>query len=365
MGKLGDKIRKALGNALASADSAEEPAKFLPTGYASLDFALGGGFMRGRLSEVYGESTVGKSLIVYRTLVRNQMAGGVSGLFNTEEAYTAEFFRLLGGDPNALLLYPNPLDTEQVCLEDVFIKMDDIMSLKQKEGSDEPIVLGWDGIAATIPKACLDVSLNDVNMKYNLARAQAMSNACPRIQTLAARTDTTIIATNQIRESPDPFERQVKRPGGRTYPFFASQWVELRKGATIKAETGDAIGHWIEGTVTKTRLGPALRKFRLPCYTRCEYPHPVFDVPLQPGIHEAEGLWEFLRGTSKQGKGGEDSKIQAYFTMPDGKLAIDSESKGWFQLHAHFGGAKFRRTDFLKVLADTPALGKLPQLEGI
>jgi RecA/RadA recombinase len=369
---LGDKIRKALGNAVADASRTAAAPDVLPSGYASLDYALGGGFQEGRLHEVYGESTVGKSLIVYRVLAKNQARNGVSVLWNNEEAYAASFFRILGGDPDSLLLYPNPDEgevddkgnlREPVYLEDVFTKMQEVMILKLKEKDSTPIVMGWDGIAATLPKACGEVELADANMRYNLAKAMAMSNACPRIHTLAAKTKTTIIATNQIRESIDPFDRKVKRPGGVSWQYLSSSWVEMRKGETIKSEGGEAIGHWIEGIVTKSRLDSALRKFRLPCYTRYDQPHPVYDIPLRPGIHEEEGLWEFLRGSTKKSKDG-DTKQIGYFFMPDGKLVIDSESKGWFILHPHFGGQKFRRTDWLKVLEDHPTLRNLPKIEG-
>lgn len=352
---LGDKLRKALGNAVAKSDRGAEARSTLSTGIPAVDYALGGGIIEGALVEIFGESTVGKSLLQDEVLILNQQRGGCSVKYNTEEAHNPAFFAARGGDPEALIVYPNPDDVEPISVEAVFMSMEKVMLVKRAEASTEPLVLGWDSIASTLPEAVLKEDPDEANMKSHLARAVAMSNCTPRILTLAKRTGTTIIATNQIRESPNPFERNTRTPGGLAWGFYCSQRLELRKGATIKAETGEKIGHWIEGEIVKNRLDSSLRTFRIPCYTRTEFPHPSYEVPLESGIHKAEALWEFYFG-SKKGSG-ETGRHVLYFMLPDGKPVVEaSTKKGFFELHSSFGAKSFRKTDWLAVLSQYPQL---------
>ena len=356
---LASKIRKALGDAVAGASRGAHAPVAIPSGLAILDHALGGGFMEGRLIEIYGESTVGKSLLLDLMLIRTQQRGGVGMKFATEEAHNAKFFEELGGKPKDLLLYPNPESDEEVYIEDVVVTMDNAMVAKQKEKDDEPFMIGWDSIAATLPKAVLSKELEDADMKYNLARAQCMSNACPRLHTLARSTKTTIIATNQIRQSMDKFNHNPTRPGGASYPFYASQWLELRKGAAIKNDNNEAIGHWINGKVTKNRLDSALKPFRLAVYTRYDSPHPIYESPLKAGIHVEESLWEFCHGR-KSSDDEAKSKVIPYFLLPDGKPVLELVEKGWFQMHPSYGGKKFRKSAWLEILEEQPTLKLLP-----
>jgi RecA/RadA recombinase len=363
-GSLKDRMRSALGLAVRDAGKAAEKPPFLPIGIAGIDYALGGGFMWGRLIEVFGESTVGKSLLQDYVLIAVQKLGGVAAKFNTEQAHNPFFFSELGGNGDDLLLYPDPEDAENAekfpFIEDVFIKIDEILSVKLAGGDTEPVAIAWDSIAATMAASVADVSPDKLNMKHNLARAVSLSNCCPRIVYLASQAKAIIMASNQIRESPDAFERDTKTPGGKSWPFYSSQRIELRKGATIKADNGEPIGHWINGKVVKNRLDAALRTFRVPCYTRTDLPHPIYDLPIGPGIHKAEALWEFCLGRKV---GNEDSaKLVPYFYMPDGKPVVEAANQGWYQLHPAFGDKKFRKADWPHVLEEFPALWDLPKV---
>lgn len=363
---LGNKLRKALGSAL---DKSVTSAKltYLPTGIQIIDWALGGGFLEGRLTELIGESTVGKSLLMDVVLIQNQLRGGISVKFNNEEAHNPTFFRELGGDPEELIVrpeHPEELDEapEPLYIENVFIEMEKVMLLQIQEGKGTGLAIGWDSIAATQAQAVATKTLEQVDMKYNLARAQAMANCVPRILNLARSSKAVVIASNQTRESPDPFQRQTRTPGGVTWGFCCSQRVELRKSNTIKSESGERMGHWAVGEVFKNRLAAALRVFRVPIYTRSDLPHPVFEGTLRPGIDRDEALWEFAMG--KKGNGESETNYHPYFVLPDGKPVLTSEGKGWYKLHDFFGyDQKFRKSAWREILEKTPTIRSIPDIQ--
>lgn len=366
---LADRIRKAVSNGVKNATK-RRVNKWMSTGIPPLDHALSGGWERGVLVEIYGESTVGKSLMMDLGLIQNQREGGVSVKFPMEGAHNPEFFGQLGGNDEQLVLYPdlrNDDSPEDVFLEDVVLKMEEFMLMKLgPEASEESLVMGWDSIASTLPKAVEDVDVDALNMKHHLARAVALSECCPRLVRLAQKTGSVILSTNQIREDPSPFAKGggITRPGGRSYPFYASQWVELKKGAAIKADNGEKIGHWIKGEVTKNRLGPAHKTFMLPVYTRTEFGHPIYEGPMLPGIHLVEAMWEFYLGR-KSGKDDEKAKIVPYFLLPDGQSVIQpSDRKGYFKLHPILGSDEsFRKAEWPKIMEAHPELWTLAKRE--
>lgn len=363
---LQDKVRSSLGKKIAQAGAVARPREFIATGIAGIDFALGGGFERGTMVELFGESTVGKTLLMDAVLIKNQQEGGLSVKYDAEHAHHDEFFRRLGGSPDDLIRYPNPEDdgeAAEIYVEDVFITLDEILTLKIQEGDPQHVIAGWDSIAATVAKAVAKISLDKANMKYHLAKAVAMSDACPRIMYLLQKTKAILIATNQTRDSPDPFERETKTTGGKSYPFYCSQRIELVRSNRIKSESGEAIGHWIEGTVIKNRLDASLRVFRVPTYTRSDLPHPEFDMPLEPGIHKLEALWEFCYGRKKTGKDDGPTKIFPYMLMPDQTPIVENGKQGYYVLHKHFGRAKpFRKAAWPEVVAECPSLWDLPKV---
>ena len=359
---LMDKLKEALGNAIAQADEADElRPSFLSTGIAGIDWAGGGGIAEGRMAEVFGPYSVGKSLLISLLMIQNEKRGGVSLLGNQEESFDADFYATLGGDPSKVTVYPNPAETgkkkegktqiQQVYLEDVIDIFQQAMRVKVTSGAVEPLVIGWDGIAASIPKAVDIESPGDHNMKIQLARAFAMSHCSQLLFSLVRQSGTVFVATNQCREGPDPFERETKTTGGKSYPYACTQRVEMDFAATIKNDKGARIGRWVKGTFIKNKAGTPWRSFFVPLYGQFGL-HPIYETPLKPGPHLEEALWAFLAG-HKVGEA-----VQ-YFALPeDGKPYIEScGGGGYYTCHAGLSiPDKFRRADWPKVLADNSKL---------
>lgn len=366
---LKDSLKAALGKAIATADEAEEfRPSFLSTGVAGIDWAGDGGIAEGRLTEVFGPYSSGKSLLISLLMIQNEKRGGVNLLGNQEESFDSDFYSVLGGDPSKVEVYPNPAEmgkkkegkvqVQQVYLEDTIDIFQQAMRIKVTSNSPEPLVIGWDGIAASIPKAVDIEDPSSHNMKVQLARAVALSHCSPLLFSLVRQSGTVFIATNQCRESPDPFERETKTTGGRSYPYACSQRIELDFAATIKNDAGAKIGRWVKGAFIKNKVGVPWRQFFIPLYGQFGI-HPVYETELKPGPHLEEALWSFLAGH----KVGEATQ---YFVLPkDGKPYIEScGGGGYYACHADLGlPNKFRRTDWPKVLADNPKLWEVHKAE--
>jgi RecA/RadA recombinase len=361
---LADRIREKIGKAKAIAGSEDSWVNsFLPSGSIVIDWVLGGGWAQGRLAEIYGPYGVGKSLLLQMALIQNQKLGGLSMLNNPEVDFLPERFISLGGkyDPEneedpGLLVRPDPGDVnaDELYLEHYFEGIQSALDAQLEDKCSTPLAIGIDSIAALKPIKTKKISVSDANMKYQLERAMAMSNCCPVIADRARRAGVPIIATNQCRESPDPYERETKTTGGRAWPYYCSTRLELDNGQFIRTEDKhETLGRWVHATNTKSRFGAFMRQASFPIYLQdCQ--HPIYDVSVKAGVCEEEALWAFYVGITEQ-------KKPARFKMPDGSQAVNTSKPGWYALHADIGDtSNFRRADWVKVLADNPKLWTLP-----
>lgn len=270
-------------------------AEMLPCGVAGIDWILGGGLAYGRLSELFGNFSSGKSYLLYLFLAANQRLGGTSVLFESEFAYDETFYRAVGGVPEDLVVRPARTTQE------VFEGIAEIA--KETSGTQERVAIGWDGIAATGTKHLQDAGMD----KRDMSKAFSMSQGTQYVTDLIGESKIAVIATNQTREKIgedyDPM-RRTHTPGGRAWPFHASQRLELTfRGGMIKQvdssgkETGQTIGHWVRARVDKNKLAPPHMSCDLPFYSFSGEIHPVFASTTRMGIDYAEALLDFYKNS--------------------------------------------------------------------
>jgi RecA/RadA recombinase len=326
-------------------------AEMLPCGIAGIDWILGGGLAYGRLSELFGNFSSGKTYLLYLFLAMNQRMGGVSALFESEFAYDADFYRAVGGDPESLLIRPART------IQEVFDGMAEIAKHVATEGKDEKVAIGWDGIAATGTKHLQDVGME----KRDMSKAAGMSQGTQYITDLIGESQVAVIATNQTREkigddTYDPM-RRTHTPGGKAWPFHSSQRLELEfRGGFIrqfdpKAKDNrgkEPIGHWVRARVDKNKLAPPHLSCSLPFYSFNDEVHPVFGTPTRMGIDYAEALLEFYK----------DSRFR--LVVGEEKRPVISTSGGWYRFDESLEYDKsFHAKDFPSILEERPDLWQL------
>jgi RecA/RadA recombinase len=320
-------------------------AEFLQCGIAGIDWILGGGLAYGRLSEIFGNFSSGKTYLLYLFLAMNQRRGGTSVLFESEFAYNAGFYRSLGGSPESLILRPART------IQEVFDGMADVAKIAC--GKEERVAVGWDGIAATGTKHLQETGM----LKKDMSKSAGMAQGTQYITDLIGESRIAIIATNQTRETigdtPNPMY-QTHTPGGKSWPFHASQRVELSfRGGYItevleengKKEGTEPIGHWVRARVNKNKLAPPHLACDVPFYARDGETHPIYGYKTKMGIDYAEALFDFYKNSR--------------FRINDKPVVFTSGS--WYRLDESFGYDKsFYAKDWPAVLEANPALWQLP-----
>lgn len=326
MSSLADRLAGAFKGNIFKGSSQAFHTKFLPTDIPPIDFALGGGFGFGRVHELYGNFSSGKTMVLYKALIANQKRGGESVLAEAEGAFNPEFFEMMGGDADALHLLP--VDTcEEVF--DAIVKIAKTRQEMQTEAAKKkteppvPVVIGWDSIAATGTKHLMDVGME----KRDMSKALIMSQGAQLIGTLVKECDICVIATNQTREKVGSKDSATHTPGGMAWAFQSSQRIELMYDGGSKTSlicdegSKEELGRWIRGNVTKNKLASPWCRFKLPIYTLPGWIHPEYPGRTTAiGIDVDEALFTFY--------------LDSRFFMPDGQRVLTMPSNGRYLLHA-------------------------------
>jgi recombination protein RecA len=240
-GKLGKGLVLRMGD-----DAACVRAEVIPTGALSLDLALGtGGVPRGRIVEVFGPESSGKTTLIYHVLAEAQKLGGVCAFIDAEHSMDPLYARETGVDTGELL-FSQPDNGEQALeIADVLVR------------SGAVDVVAIDSVAALTPQAELEGQMGDQSLG---AQARMMSQAMRKLAGNLNRTQTLCILTNQIREKVGVvFGPRETQPGGRALKFYATQRIDLRRIETLKSGT-EAIGNRVRAKVVKNKLGPPFRQ---------------------------------------------------------------------------------------------------------
>jgi len=267
----------------------------ISTGSLSLDIALGGaGIPRGRVTELFGPESSGKTTLALHVIASAQRTGGVAAFIDAEHAMDPTWAKKLGVDVSNLLI--SQPDTGEQALE--------IVEMLIRSNSVDVIVV--DSVAALTPKAEIEGEMGDSHMAL---QARLMSQAMRKLTAVINKSKTALVFINQIRMKIGVmFGNPETTPGGRALKFYSSIRIDLRRLTTLKDNTG-AIGSRIRARVVKNKIAPPFRdsEFDLMFDSGISYEGDLIDLGLGCGVIERSGAW-LNYGDMRLGQGRENAK---------------------------------------------------------
>ncbi|MCY2956904.1 MAG: recombinase RecA [Planctomycetota bacterium] len=297
------------GSIMRMGDDFVSPIDGISTGSLGLDLAIGGkGLPRGRVVEVFGPESSGKTTLTLHVVANAQRAGGVCAFIDAEHALDPQYARKLGVDLDSLLI-SQPDHGEQAL---------DICETLARSGAVDVIVI--DSVAALVPKAEIEGDMGD---SFVGLHARLMSQALRKLTAVTARSRTTLIFINQIREKIGVmFGSPETTTGGRALKFYSSVRIDIRRIGQIK-DGEEPIGARTKATVVKNKIAPPFRKteFDILFAEGINRLGELLDLGVETGVMKRSGTW-ISYGETRLGQGRDKARE---FLKENPKLAIEIE----------------------------------------
>ena len=290
------RLEKTFGKgAVIQLGSDERPTiETISTGALSLDMALGGGIPRGRLTEIYGSESSGKTTIALHIIAEAQKAGGMALFVDAEHAMDTEYAERLGVDIDKL--YVSQPSTGEEALE--------IMDSMIQSGAMDIVVL--DSVAALVPRVEIEGDMGDAHVGL---QARMMSQALRKLGGSVSKTKTCVIFINQIREKIGVmFGNPETTPGGRALKFWASIRMEIRRGELLKNGT-EAYGTRTKIKIVKNKLAPPFRRTEIDMIfgKGLSREGDLMDLAVEHGVISKAGTY-FNYGETRLGQGRDNTR---------------------------------------------------------
>ncbi len=299
------------GSVMRLGDDARAPIEVIPTGSIALDVALGiGGLPRGRIVEIYGPESSGKTTVALHAIANAQKMGGIAAFIDAEHALDPEYAKKLGVDTDALLV--SQPDTGEQALE--------IADMLIRSGALDVIVI--DSVAALVPRAEIEGEMGDSHVGL---QARLMSQALRKMTGALSQSKTTAIFINQLREKVGVFFGSPETTtGGKALKFYASVRLDVRRIETLK-DGQEAVGNRTRVKVVKNKLASPFKQaeFDILYGVGISREGGLLDMGVEQGIVRKSGAWYTYEG-DQLGQGRENARA---FLRDNPDLADEIEKK--------------------------------------
>lgn len=299
------------GSVMRLGEDTHRAVKVIPTGSIALDVALGvGGLPRGRVVEIFGPESSGKTTVALHAVAQAQKAGGIAAFIDAEHALDPEYAKKLGVDTDNLLV--SQPDTGEQALE--------IADMLIRSGGVDLIVI--DSVAALVPKAEIEGEMGDSHVGL---QARLMSQALRKMTGALSATGTTAIFINQLREKIGVFFGSPETTtGGKALKFYASVRIDVRRIETLK-DAGAPMGSRTRAKIVKNKVAPPFKQaeFDIIYGQGISREASLIDLGVETGIIRKSGAW-YNYEADQLGQGKENVRV---FLLDNPQLADEIEDK--------------------------------------
>ncbi|KAK9836438.1 hypothetical protein WJX74_000619 [Apatococcus lobatus] len=289
----------------------EQKVATIPSGSLTLDIALGGGIPRGRIIEIYGPESSGKTTLALHAIAEVQKQGGTAVLIDAEHAFDVSYAKKLGVDTDGMLLCQP--DSGEMALE----------VADQLVRSQSVDIIAVDSVAALVPRSEIEGEIGNLQLG---AQARLMSQAMRKVTANASKCGCTVIMLNQLRQKIGiMFGNPEVTSGGQALKFYASVRIDVRRKATIEGTKGEMVGIKVKAKVVKNKCAPPFKaaEFDIMFGSGISSLGCLLDAAEGVGVVQRKGAW-YSFGEQRIGQGRE--KSMAALTE-NSQLAKDIEEK--------------------------------------